>query len=232
MILKFNINNLRNAEYYQFIVSAYAIFLKYGMDPKYFGSLYDEFGEQIRIAEKAMAIEKKNEKVREKNEADRYRDRLHSKLFNYLKSITYDEKDPRFNDAQQVMKVMKDAGNPTQLAENAESALLTALGNRLEPYRKQMEAIGAQQILDALLEANLQFIALETEAREVTASQKLEGVPPMSALRKQIDPLYKTIVTAINGNAVIPSKKEAYKEIVTDIRFGKQVRLSADDKKS
>jgi hypothetical protein len=217
MIEKLNLNHLRNSEYYQFIVSANNLFVKHGIDRDNLGSLYDDLDKQIKEAEIAMAIEKKNEKIREKNEADRYRDKLHSKLFNYVKSIVYDEKDPRFNDAQQIMKVMKEAGNPTQLAENAESAMLTALGNRLEPYRRQTEAIAAQSILDALMEANRQFIVLETEAREITASQKLDAAPSMSALRKQIDPVYRNIVSAINGYSVIPAKKETYREIVTEM---------------
>ena len=76
--------------------------------------LYDELGGLVKTAEMALSVEKKNEKIRQKNEVDRYRDRLHSKLFNHLKSILYDEKDPRFDDAQQVMRVVKDVGNPTR----------------------------------------------------------------------------------------------------------------------
>ena len=125
----------------------------------------------------------------------------------HLKSILYDEKDPRFDDAQQVMRVVKDVGNPTRLAENAESAMLTALGNRLEPYRNSLEAIGAQPMVDALLEAKRQFIALEIECREIIASQQLNKVPSMGTVRKQIDPIYRAMVSAITGYANVPSKK-------------------------
>ena len=218
MINSLYIAHLRNAEYFQFISSARDIFAQSEIDREYFGALYDELEELLKAAENAMAFEKKSEKVREKNEADRYRDRLHSKLFNYLKSILYDERDVRCDDAQAVMKVVREAGNPTKLAENAESALLTALGNKLEPFRSQLESIGAQQILDDLMEANRRFIALETECRAIIAAQKISNVPlSMSAVRKQIDPLYRSIINAINGFCNIPSKREAYREFITDM---------------
>jgi len=198
--------------------SAHDIFAKLGVDREYFGSLYDALGDHLKAAEAAMALEKRSEKIREKNEADRYRDRLHSKLFNYLKFILYDERDARFDDAQAVMKVVKEAGNPTKLAENAESALLTALGNKLEPLRNRLEAIGAQQIVDDLMDANRQFIALEKECREIIATQKLTNTPlSMAAVRKQADPVFRVIVNAINGFCNIPTKKEIYRELVAEM---------------
>ena len=218
MIQKFPITDLRNAEHYQFISSACDIFAKFNVDKENLGGLYDELNRLLKAAEAALALEKKNQKIGEKNDADRYRDRLHSKLFNYLKSILYDEKDSRFNDAQAVMRVVKEAGNPTKLAENAESAMLIALGNKLAPYKEQMEGCGCESILDDLLTANQKFIALETEVREMLAEQKLnESAMSMTAVRKQIDPVYRTIINAINGYCGIPSKKEEYKELVVEM---------------
>ena len=218
MIQKIQIQNLRNAEYFQFISSVHDILVKMGAGSESFACLYEALGQLLKTAEKAMSLEKKNEKVREKNEADRYRDRLHSKLFNYLKTILYDEKDPRFDDAQTVMRVVKEAGNPTQLAENAQSAMMTALGNKLEPVRKQLEATGAQSIVDDMMEANRQFIAIEIEYRQMLAAQKLDDTTvSMSTARKQTDPVYRAIINAINGLYGIPSQKEAYREMVTEM---------------
>ena len=213
MINKFVFSNLRNAEHFQFISSAYEIFCKFGVDRPNLDPLYEEIRECLRDEEVALAAEKKNAKVREKNDADRYRDRLHSKLFNYAKFITYDERDERFDDAQTVMRVLKEAGNPTKLAENAESAMLTALGNRLELYRKQMEAIGAQQILDDLMEANRQFIALEIECRGVTAAKG----PSMSEIRKRTDVVYRIIIDTINNYSRMPAKRDEYRDMTTEM---------------
>jgi len=218
MIQKISIKDLRNAEYFQFISSANSIFSKFNVEQESLTPLYSQLAELQQRAELAMSIEKKNEKVRLKNEMDRYRDRLHSKLFNYLKSILCDEKDPRFDDAQTVMRVVKEAGNPTRLAENAESAMLTALGNKLEPYQANLEAINAKQILGDLMRANQQFIALEIECRETLAEQKLNNsAPSMNSVRKEIDPVYRAIINAINGYCGIPSKKEAYRELITEM---------------
>ena len=218
MIPKFQMANLRNAEHYQFINSASVLFARFKVDSENLAGLYGELDTLLKTAEEALALEKKNEKVREKNDMDRYRDRLHSKLFNHLKSILYDERDDRFDDAQAVMRVVRETGNPTRLAENAESAMLTTLGNRLEPYRNCLEAINAQTIVDALMEANRQFIVLEQECRELLAARKAGATPPsMSAVRKQIDPLYRTIINAINGSYGIPSKKEACSDLVIEM---------------
>ena len=218
MIQKIQMTALRNAEYFQFISSSCDLFACLGVDRDNLGTLYDELNNLLKMAETALTIEKKNAKVREKNDMDRYRDRLHSKLFNTLKAVLYDERDERFDDAQEVMRVVKEAGNPTRLSENAESAMLTTLGNKLEPYRSRLEAIGMQTIVDNLMEANRQFIALEKECREMLAAQKMGQTPPsMSAVRKQIDPVYRAIVNAINGYWGIPAKKEAYRELVAEM---------------
>jgi len=217
MINKFPIHNLRNAEYFQYMQSALVVLDKFGIDRENLEPLYEDFRQCLRDAEIALAYEKKNEKVREKNEADRYRDRLHSKLFNYVKSILYDERDSRFDNAQTVMRVLKDVGNPTRLAENAESALLVTLKNRLEPYGAQLDAIGARQMAEALDEANRLFIALEIECRELTAAQNINKPPPMGAVRKQADAIYRIVIDAINGYARVTSKKEAYREMITEM---------------
>jgi len=83
-INRFNYNNLRNVEYYQFLTVACDIFEKYKVDSENLQSLYDTLKDCLELAEKAMAIEKKNDKIMEKNEVDSYRDKLHSKLFNYI----------------------------------------------------------------------------------------------------------------------------------------------------
>jgi hypothetical protein len=217
MVNKLHINILRNAEWVQYMSSTCNILDRFGVDRENLEYLYGLLAELLKTAETAMAIERNNEKIRAKNDADRYRDRLHRKIFNYVKSILYDELDPRFDDAQSVMRVMKEVGNPTQLAENAESAMLTALVNRLEPYKTQVAAIGAKEMLEALATANNRFITLEIEARDITATQKMDKGPSMVTIRKQGDATYRHIVDAINGYANLPAKKEEYRELITEM---------------
>ena len=218
MVQKFLIYNLRNPEYYQFVSSSFNIFGKYAVVHDSLRSLHEELEQQLTNAEAAILTERGHELVRQKNEMDRRRDRLHSKLFNYLKSILYDDQDVRFDDAQVIMRVVKEVGNPNNLAENAQSALLIALGNKLEPLHEPLRAIEADPIVDDLMEANRQFIELEKECRLMFAQKKLGTTPPsMSAVRKQTDPIYRAIVNAINANYAIPSKKEEYKNLVAEM---------------
>jgi hypothetical protein len=216
MIEKFQMMNLRNAEHLQFITDADKIFGKYGVEEQILASVYAELSRLRQEEETAMAVEQSNAKVKEKNVTEHYRDRLHSKLFNYVKSILYDEGDPLLENAQRVMKVIKETGNPTRLSENAESAMLTTLGNKLEPYRADLEAIGALPHLEKLLEANRQFMQLENECRELIAARKLVAVPSTTTIRKQVDPVYRRIVDTINVFIQL-NGDDSYKALVADL---------------
>jgi hypothetical protein len=216
MIKKFKMMQLRNAEHMQFTTDADKIFGKHGAEEQTLAPVYKNFSSLRQKEETAMTIELNNGKVKEKNVVEHYRDRLHSKLFNSVKTILCDESDPLFEAAQRVMKVIKETGNPTQLSENAESAMLTALGNSLEPYRADLETIGALPHLEKLLETNRQFIKLENECRELVAAKKLVNSPSASTIRKQIDPVYRQIVNTLNVFIGL-NGEENYKTLIADL---------------
>jgi hypothetical protein len=215
MIEKIQMVRLRNAEHFQFITDADRIFGKYGAEEQILAPVYAELSRLRQEEEAAMAVEQSNAKVKEKNVTEHYRDRLHSKLFNYVKSILCDEADPLLENAQRVMNVIKETGNPTRLSENAESAMLTTLGNKLEPYRADLETIGALPHLEKLLEANRQFMQLESECRELIAARKL-FVPSTTTIRKQVDPVYRRIVDTVNVFIQL-NGDDSYKALVADL---------------
>jgi hypothetical protein len=216
MIEKFQIAQLRNAEHLQFTTDSGIIFDKYNLEPNVLSPFYRNHFSLRSQEEKAMALEIKNKKIKEKNEVELYRDRLHSKLFNYVKSILYDEKDPLFELAQEVMSVVKSVGNPTHLSENAETALITTLGNKLEPYNHNLEAIGAKRHLEKLLEANRQFAQLETECREIVSERVQANLPSVATIRKEIDVVYRQVVNAINVFIQL-NGEERYGAFVADL---------------
>jgi hypothetical protein len=217
MINKFSITNLRNAEHFKFMVSAHAVFEKYGVERERLAPLYSELNTYAKAAEAAIAMENKITKIREKNEICIYRDRLNSKLFNYLKSIIYDDRDLRFDSAQRVMAVVKAIGNPSRMSENVESVAFTTLGNKLEPLAQEVEDIGAKQMVNDLMIANQQFIVIERECRELLATQKATKLPPVSELRKQVDPVYRALIDIINGYAAVSSKKDEWQKVIHEM---------------
>ena len=219
MINKFLIRNLLNTEFFQFLVNVCSIFARYKIDFDRLQPLYEELESHTKQLEISLAAEKKNEKIREKNEMDRRRDRLHSRLFNYLKYITYSDSDPRYDDAQDVLQTIRAMGNPTQLSENRQTALMTLLGNRLEPLREKLREIGALEIVDEMMEANRQFIVLEEQARDAAAAYKLENTPSAGNVRKEADAIYRSIVEAMNVDAKLPHKKDMYVEIANDLNI-------------
>jgi len=214
MIRKFPFQALGNSEISQFMHSAHAIFDQYGIDRKHLQPLYLEMAIHVKALEFAISVEKNNEKILEKNVMDGYRDRLHSRLFNHVKSILYDECDPQFDDAQAVMRVLKDAGNPAQMSENAQSVMLSMLGKRLSLYGAQLESIGAAAIVASLMEANREFIRLENECRQFAAVHKIIAIPSATTIRKELSRVYRSIADAINGYARTPLKMEEYREMV------------------
>jgi hypothetical protein len=233
MINKFQMQNLRAAEHLQFNTAADAIFRKHQAESGRLSPFYDEYSRLVKLEEASMATETGNALIREKGVAEHYRDKLHSKLFNCVKAILYDEADPLFNAAQRVMAVIKSVGNPSRLSENAESAVITTLGNKLEPYRSDLETIGALPHVDKLLEANRRFVQLETECRDIAAARTLAAQPSVSTVRKQVDPVYRIIVDTINGAIKLQPDEGAYKELVAELNTltGKYDALSAQRKK-
>jgi len=193
------------------------IFDKYAIDSINLTPLYEEFRHFMCDAKIAFAYEKNIEELRKKNEADLYRDKLHSKLFNYLKSILYDENDSRFDDAQIVMRVLKGVGNPTRLTEKEKSVMLNTLGNQLGGCVTQLYAIGAKQIVESLMEANQQFIDLEKKFRKTNDDKNLSKMPLMGAVRKQVNKVYRIIVDAINGYAEVMYLKYDYHEMTNEM---------------
>jgi hypothetical protein len=216
MIKKFQQTQLRNAEHLQFVTDADKIYSKHNSESQLLSGFYDEFHRLGREEERAMAIENNNTKIKEKGIVERYRDKLHSKLFNSVKVILYDENDPLFDAAQRVMTVIKSVGNPRNLPENAESAMLTTLGNKLEPYRTDLDAIGAQIHLEKLSETNVRFIQLETECRDIVSARSQGNVPSMKTVRLQIDTVYRSITDALNVFIKL-NGEERYGPLVADI---------------
>ena len=217
MINTFGLTNLRNAEHYKFISSVCAIFEKYGVEHETIAMLLEQMATYVADAEAAMTFEMQNEKVREKNELCIYRDKLHSKLFNYLKSILYDEFDERFDNAQTIMKIVKDMGNPARMPENVESVMLTTLGTKLEPFAEQIDAIGAKRLVDDLMNANKRFIEIERQTRETAAQLKAAKPTSIGELRKKADPIYRALTGIINGYVNIPDNKDTWKNIIDEM---------------
>lgn len=216
MINKAKLESYLNTFHLQFLIAVCGIFKKYNAEPELLSGSYTELYALKDKEKEAMAREKKNEKIREKNDEDRTRERLHSSMFNYLKSILYDDSDTRREAAQRIMDVVTAVGNPRKLAENAESALLTTLSNRLSSYGEDLDTTGARQHLTKLTESNNRFIVLEKECREIAADRILADAPSTTTIRKQVDPVYRSIIDTLN--ALIKVKGDAeYKNLITEM---------------
>lgn len=212
MINPCKLSNLRNAEHLQLMIDFVKILLKYNPDNLGLAEFYNQLVQLVAEEEAVMALETSNAKIKAKNQKDSQRDKLHSSLFNYVKSFVYNENGPLYETACRIMDVLNDVGNPTRLAENAESAMLTTLGNRLTPYRDDLEKLGAQTHLDLLMEANEQFMQLQAECRDIKISIPSSSV---KAVRLKIDPVYRNTVNAVNVFRTM-SRKDEYEMLVKE----------------
>jgi hypothetical protein len=96
--------------------------------------------------------------------------------------------------------------------------MMRTLCTRLQPLTEQLHAAGVQTIVEEMLEANRMFEAVEEEHREIIAAQKLDDTPAsMTALRRQIDPIYRSIVAVIDAYSGIPSVRDEYRELVAEV---------------
>jgi hypothetical protein len=209
---------LHNPEYLQYMTALRDFLAKYGVVEDSFVCLYDMLGENVKTGEVALIFERRNVKVAEKNEYDRVRDLHHSRLYSKLKFILMDENDERYEVAQAAMRIVREAGNPRNLPENAQSAVMTALGRNLEPLRERLQETGLQTLVDAMTEANADFIRAEKELRTMKFEQAMDETPrSMTALRRQNDPIYRAIIAVINAYYNVPSKREACIELIAEI---------------
>jgi hypothetical protein len=215
MINKFSMNYLRNAECLAFMLAANDLIIKHKIFSEALAPLQERWNALLQTAAKALKVEEQNETVRLKNEADRYRDKLHGKLFNYLKSILCDEQDPRFDGAQQLMYIVKEAGNPIRLPENAESVLLAKLCNSLTAVSETLEAVGAAEIVSGILKANQHFVELEKKCRETVSDKQLDGIPSLSAVCREMIPAYTVIADYVNVSVRI--SQDAYREFIVEM---------------
>ena len=208
--------DLRNAEYFQYMPDMYTIFAKFDFLGEVLLFLVTELKRLLGIAEVALLAERRNDLVRQKNEADRRRDVLHSRLFNFLKYIISDDTDPRFDGAQKILNILKEAGNPTNLSENAQSAMMTALATKLAEHAATLEAINAQQIVDDMNAANDLFITVNNDLRALIAARKIDPEQAsMSAIRKDIDRCYSAITGMVSGYAL--AKGAQCTEMITEM---------------
>ena len=216
MVNSLYIVRLRNAEYFQFMTDLHKIVAKFEFIGDVFRILIAELHRLLGIAEVALLAERRNDLVRQKNEADNRRDRAHSRLFNYLKYILDDDQDPRFNTAQEIMRIIKEAGNPRNLPENAQTAMMTALARRLQPLARQLAEIGATQVVENMNAANEQFIAANDELRQMLAARKLdETARSMTDLRKDIDRYYVAIIGTLGAYALAKPNDSA--EMIAEV---------------
>jgi hypothetical protein len=216
MITPIKLSALNGLNHMQFVTGTCDIFRKHNAEPEILSGSYEALYILRDKEEAALSREKNNEKILEKNMADLTRERKHSSLFNYSKSILYDDDDPRRDAAQRIMNVITEAGNPSRLAENNESALLTTLGNKLEACGADLDTTGARSHVDKLIAANNRFIELEKECRSLVADKRLADEPSLTALRKQTDPLYRSIIDTLN--ALIKTKgKAGYENLIVDM---------------
>jgi hypothetical protein len=209
---------LHNPEYLQYMTALRDILVKYGVVEDSFACLYDQLVENVKTGENALIFERRNVKVAEKNEFDRVRDLHHSRFYSMLKFILMDENDERYEVAQAAMRIVREAGNPRNLPENAQSAVMTALGRNLEHLRERLHETGLQTLVDTMMEANADFIRAEKELRTMKFEQGMDETPrSMTALRRQNDPIYRAIIAVINAYSNVPSKRESCIELIAEI---------------
>ncbi len=213
-IQKFEHRSLRNKEHLQFIKLVLEALIKHDPNNLNIRGLYDELAQLIQEEEMALSVELGSSITAQREAADNRRDRMHSVLYNYVKSFLFDEEEvAEFESAQRVMRIIRQVGNPWKLADQAETSMIIQLGNELKPYQADLEQIGAQSRLDKLLVANDRFVELDKLCRDDKTNRPSGNV---KSVRVKVNPAYWAIANAINAD-IDRFKDDRFNAVATDI---------------
>ena len=146
-------------------------------------------------------------------EADAFRDKVDRGIELYVESFIY-HWDPEYQkSAENIQRVLVQYGNIRVESYNQESSAITAMVRDLRTIcANDIVKITLTDRIDKLEELNNLFIThFGTRSDELAA----RGTGNMVAARAAIDPIYKRIVTAINGLAALNA--DAYGAFIDSI---------------
>lgn len=212
MVRNTKTSNFRNAEHLQFMDENCTLLKQHDPANLEINDLYEDLVSLKNEEQAIMAIERGNALTESVSYMERYRDRLHGGLYCYVKSFLYDEEEAeQYDAARRIMRIIQQVGNPTKLSESAETSMLNTLEEQLKPYTADLELIGAMPRLNKLMAANRRYVELFAERRDNNLERPTGG---MKNIRLKIDPVYKSIVSAINNFASRKAFAEKYAGIV------------------
>jgi hypothetical protein len=140
----------------------------------------------------------------ESDKLDRRRDKAYSAFKAFLKVYANDEDGALSEAAERILFVVResaiDVGDPLRLGMAKETTAVNSLLRNLEPFRADIELIGAAGRLNELQAANRSFEELQIE-RNIEKAGKHSGNVKES--RAATDAAYKSVVERINAQALL-----------------------------
>jgi hypothetical protein len=145
-----------------------------------------------------------SEKSAESEKLDKRRDKGYSALKAYLKVYANDEDIVVSEAAERVLYVIRrsaiELGDPTRLGLAKATTAINSLLRNLEPFRADIERIGATGRLNELVTSNRLFEELQIERNIETAGKHSGNV---KAARAITDAAYDAVVERINAQALL-----------------------------
>jgi hypothetical protein len=162
------------------------------------------YGNAINEEKQSIAVFSASELSSESLRLDQVRGKAYSAFKAWLKVYANDTDSSLSEAAERLLFVVRksaiDVGDPLSLGLTKETSAINSLLQSLEPFRSEIELIGAANKLEALAAANRAFERLQIE-RNIEKAGKRSG--NVKEARVATDAAYNAIVERINALALL-----------------------------
>jgi hypothetical protein len=222
-----NFSRLRNEAHYEFLVIVLDLLLRFPSLIGLIQSFLQKFRELLEQEKHLVDADKKSPLTEKLTVADKRVDKDIAGIKNAIKSAL-NHFDPAVVDAAKVLNVrMKVFGNIKDKPYEEESAAVQVLIDDFKNrFAAQVQIVGLNQWVLELEQAENEFIAIFNERNTEIINRPQEK---FIILRKEIEGVYKKIITAIQNNLNIidgpgpdPSAIEFAKELNEQIKYANE----------
>lgn len=212
--LKANLGNYRNEEHFQFQTEFKDLVLHYTPETLNIEAAWAVFLPLYNKESAVLDLLQKSSLTVRIADADHYRDRIDSGLFDTVKGAT-NHFNPAVKEAADRIQVILDRfGNINRKSYDEQTAAINSLITDLNNgYADDVATLGIGDWLAELQAANNAFVELMKERYSEEADKPDYN---MKTARAETDPAYRTIINRINA-LIIVNGEETYKGFVKDL---------------
>ena len=193
-----------NSLYAQFINDVNSTIQEYTPAALRITKCYEKFTSALDAFDDVYNMQRKNNLTVELTELDKQRGEAYLCLYSHIDADLHNLDVEKRKQARYIINRMDSYGNPLRKGRRDESATLNDMGKALKeaPLSEYITALGQMDNLDAMIEANDNYVALSMSR---TKSNKGRTLNATRNARLALDAAYRDIVSAVNSQVLYKS---------------------------